>query len=379
MAERLPLAEVLRAVLAEDRTLLARREDLLAAMEQRVTPGLMRDYRSFQKAVQSSTVGELFLTADGASIEAQGNIRIQVMKILRNLGMQTRAAYRVEETFAQALGWPSVSTQVYQAMMRNDDSARHSSQESWQMEELLQRVAALEEENHALREMQTRLQQKVETLERKCDERNQQVKNLERRLERLERAYKTQQEHLIKQELSQAKSRIAQQGRQVEATRPAVQTVPMPRPRTAPAAPAVPSWETRARKFAAAYNQFLQTKVSGTGARNLKERFLQKHQIVGFSCVNYADRMSNPNIQPLFQINENQKEAHYWACPLGGNLYAVVPNSREYEMRKHTTVGYGKVFRSNYAGGVYHSITVIQPAIFRELVLQRPGRLLLSE
>ena len=152
----------------------------------------------------------------------------------------------------------------------------------------------------------------------------------------------------------------------------------MPRPRTAPAAPAVPSWETRARTFAAAYNQFLQTKVSGMGARNLKERFLQEHQIVGFSCVNYEDRMSNPDIQPLFQINENQKEAHYWACPLGGNLYAVVPNSREYEMQKHTTVGYGKVFRSNYAGGVYHSITVIQPAIFRELVLQQQGQLQLG-
>lgn len=181
----------------------------------------------------------------------------------------------------------------------------------------------------------------------------------------------------LEKQLEQAEARIAQQGRQVEATRPAEQTAPMPR--TAPAAPAVPSWETRARTFAAAYNRFLQTKVSGMGARNLKERFLQEHQIVGFSCVNYADRMSNPDIQPLFQINENQKEAHYWACPLGGNLYAVVPNSREYEMQKHTTVGYGEVFRSNYAGGVYHSIKVIQPAIFRELVLQRPGQLQLGK
>ena len=182
----------------------------------------------------------------------------------------------------------------------------------------------------------------------------------------------------LKKQLEQAEARIAQQGRQVEATRPAVQMA-APMHQTAPAAPAVPSWETRARTFAAAYNQFLQTKVSGMGARNLKERFLQEYQIVGFSCVNYEDRMSNPDIQPLFQINENQKEAHYWACPLGGNLYAVVPNSREYEMQKHTTVGYGKVFRSNYAGGVYHSITVIQPAIFRELVLQRPGQLRLGK
>ena len=182
----------------------------------------------------------------------------------------------------------------------------------------------------------------------------------------------------LKKQLEQAEARIAQQGRQVEATRPAVQMA-APMPQTAPAAPAVPSWETRARKFAEAYNQFLQTKVTGMGARNLKERFLQEYQIVGFSCVNYEDRMSNPDIQPLFQINENQKEAHYWACPLGGNLYAVVPNSREYEMQKHTTVGYGKVFHSNYAGGVYHSITVIQPAIFRELVLQRPGQLQLGK
>lgn len=182
----------------------------------------------------------------------------------------------------------------------------------------------------------------------------------------------------LEKRLEQAEARIAQQGRQVEATRPAVQMA-APMPQTAPAAPAVPSWETRARKFAEAYNQFLQTKVTGMGARNLKERFLQEYQIVGFSCVNYEDRMSNPDIQPLFQINENQKEAHYWACPLGGNLYAVVPNSREYEMQKHTTVGYGKVFHSNYAGGVYHSITVIQPAIFRELVLQRPGQLQLGK
>lgn len=182
----------------------------------------------------------------------------------------------------------------------------------------------------------------------------------------------------LEKRLEQAEARIAQQGRQVEATRPAVQMA-APMPQTAPAAPAVPSWETRARKFAEAYNQFLQTKVTGMGARNLKERFLQEYQIVGFSCVNYADRMSNPNIQPLFQINENQKEAHYWACPLGGNLYAVVPNSREYEMQKHTTVGYGEVFRSNYVSGVYHSITVIQPAIFRDLVLQRPGQLQLGK
>lgn len=105
MEERLPLAEALRAVLAEDRTLLARREDLLAAMEQRVTPALMRDYRSFQKAIQGSTVGEMVLAADGASVEERKSVCAQAMEVLGGLGMQERAALRVVGTLVQGLGW----------------------------------------------------------------------------------------------------------------------------------------------------------------------------------------------------------------------------------------------------------------------------------
>ena len=116
MAERLPLAEVLRAVLAEDRTLLARREDLLAAMEQRVTPALMRDYRSFQKAMQGSTVGEMVLAADGASVEERKSVCAQAMEILGGLGMQERAVLRVVETLVQGLGWSDEPATMPEAM-----------------------------------------------------------------------------------------------------------------------------------------------------------------------------------------------------------------------------------------------------------------------
>lgn len=116
MAERLPLGEVLRAVLAEDRTLLARREDLLAAMEQRVTPGLMRDYRSFQKAIQGSTVGEMVLAADGASVEERKSVCAQAMEILGGLGMQERAVLRVVETLVQGLGWSDEPATMPEAM-----------------------------------------------------------------------------------------------------------------------------------------------------------------------------------------------------------------------------------------------------------------------
>ena len=106
MAERLPLAQVLRIVLASDRTLLSRREDLFSAMEHWVTPDLMRDYRSFQTAIQGSTVGELLLTADNASAEKREEVRGQAVEILRGSGMQERAAHRVVDTIVQGLGWP---------------------------------------------------------------------------------------------------------------------------------------------------------------------------------------------------------------------------------------------------------------------------------
>lgn len=185
----------------------------------------------------------------------------------------------------------------------------------------------------------------------------------------------------LQQQLGQVTARLeAQPSRRPEPVRPVVQPVQpvQPIPQAAPVAPPAPAWQQRAQSFMEAYNRFLQTKVSGMAARGLKEGFLREHQIVGFSCVNYTERMSNPAIPPAFRNTENQKEAHYWACPLGDNLYAVVPNVREYEMQRHVTVGYREVFRSNYSGGVCHSILVLQPAIFRGLNLQRPGQLQLG-
>lgn len=182
----------------------------------------------------------------------------------------------------------------------------------------------------------------------------------------------------LRQQMGQLTANLAavQPPRRPEPARPVVQPVQPVQP--VPAAPPAPAWQQRARSFTEAYNRFLQTKVSGMAARGLKEGFLREHQIVGFSCVNYTERMSNPAIPPAFRNTENQKEAHYWACPLGDNLYAVVPNVREYEMQRHVTVGYREVFRSNYSGGVCHSILVLQPAIFRGLNLQQPGQLQLG-
>lgn len=112
MAEILPLVQVLRAVLKEDRNFLSRREDLLVAMEKRVTSDLIRDYRSFQKAIQGSMVGEMFLAADNGSFEEQEQVRTQALAELMSLGMQERAAKRVIETIAQSLEWLEIDDEV---------------------------------------------------------------------------------------------------------------------------------------------------------------------------------------------------------------------------------------------------------------------------
>lgn len=123
MVEKTPLAQILSAILAEDRTLLSRREDLLMLLEQRVTPALMRDYRSFQKALQGSTVGEMFLAADGATFDEQEQVRTEATEALLALGMQARAVQRVVDTLAQSLDWPDSEDDVETDAVYTADAA----------------------------------------------------------------------------------------------------------------------------------------------------------------------------------------------------------------------------------------------------------------
>ena len=57
------LEKILREALAEDKSLLSRRDELLAALEKKVPSTLRRDFTSIKKAI-SLNVGEKFLVGE---------------------------------------------------------------------------------------------------------------------------------------------------------------------------------------------------------------------------------------------------------------------------------------------------------------------------
>ena len=103
--EQAILANVLRKVLAKDRSILARREDLIAAMGILVPVAAMREYRALTTALQESNLGEILLAADQKSPEERQAALGQVREMLLEKNMQEKTVERVIATLTDALDW----------------------------------------------------------------------------------------------------------------------------------------------------------------------------------------------------------------------------------------------------------------------------------
>ena len=99
------LANVLRKVLTKDRSILARREDLIAAMGILVPVAAMREYRALTTALQESNLGEILLAADQKSPEERQAALGQVREMLLEKNMQEKTVERVIATLTDALDW----------------------------------------------------------------------------------------------------------------------------------------------------------------------------------------------------------------------------------------------------------------------------------
>lgn len=99
------LANVLRKVLAKDRSIMARREDLIAAMGILVPVAAMREYRALTTALQESNLGEILLAADQKSPEERQAALGQVREMLLEKNMQEKTVERVIATLTDALDW----------------------------------------------------------------------------------------------------------------------------------------------------------------------------------------------------------------------------------------------------------------------------------
>lgn len=103
--EQAILANVLRKVLAKDRSILARREDLIAAMGILVPVAAMREYRALTTALQESNLGEMLLAADQKSPEERQAALGQAREMLLEKNMQEKTVERVIATLTDALDW----------------------------------------------------------------------------------------------------------------------------------------------------------------------------------------------------------------------------------------------------------------------------------
>lgn len=113
------------------------------------------------------------------------------------------------------------------------------------------------------------------------------------------------------------------------------------------------------------YNAFL--KVEGLGRLTARKDFLKKYQIKAFDCTNFESRMRDPIPPPVFGSVDSIQKGIYWAIPVQGTKYAVLPNVNIYTENHHKAQAMGDVFISNFVGGSYKSVMVDKPAIFERL------------
>ena len=94
------LEKILREVLATDKSLLKRRDELLASLEEKVPNSLRRDFAPIKKAI-SLNVGEKFFVGE----HDKEATKRDVAETLKTAGMQTARIDFVVESFTSALGW----------------------------------------------------------------------------------------------------------------------------------------------------------------------------------------------------------------------------------------------------------------------------------
>ena len=92
------MEELLKEILSRDKSILARRDDLIKILDEKIPNNQRRTYAAFRKAL-TLNVGEIFLLNDLTSAEKQDRAR----QILKESGMQDTRINDVINIFVNAL------------------------------------------------------------------------------------------------------------------------------------------------------------------------------------------------------------------------------------------------------------------------------------
>ena len=100
------MEKILREILSQDKTILSRRDELIAELDKKVTGDLSRSYAPIKRAINSN-VGEIFFVGESDKEATKEKVR----EILKSSGMQEARINFVIETFINALDWdkPQIS------------------------------------------------------------------------------------------------------------------------------------------------------------------------------------------------------------------------------------------------------------------------------
>lgn len=124
-------------------------------------------------------------------------------------------------------------------------------------------------------------------------------------------------------------------------------------------------------------------KLSGFSGRQSREKFLKRYKVRAFSCANVEERMNRPKLAPKFIEADTVASGDFWACAVDDNIFAVVPNLKTYTENHHAERAFGLVFESNFDGGTYSKIRVVQAATFEFIdnkwKLKSTGQLILGK
>lgn len=111
------------------------------------------------------------------------------------------------------------------------------------------------------------------------------------------------------------------------------------------------------------YNKLL-SETGGYQNKVARENFVSNYNVRAFSCINYNERTNKPSLKAIFEESTSIQGGDYWAIPVSGNIFKVVPNIRNYNENYHVARAMGEVFDSNFVGGNYATIQLEKAAEF---------------
>ena len=311
--------KILRELLLKDKSLLARRNELLAAIDENTPPHLWRDKELIKDVVELG-IGEFFLSDN----YDDAMTKFRVVKALLDENINPDCINFAVKTFERALGIGEPSAEVAVLKARVVELERELSKQHLAFDKLNKKLQASQSPQDSVAvaghsPKKNAVPTVLDPVEKPSD-----------------RKFFLQEEFSFRKEIF---------------------------------------------SFLKEFNTMVT--LSDASLRHMaRQSFLKHYPILTFTCINYRERLSDPNQPPKFMDNPH---GDYWAIHLEQANFAVVPsaNFRVYSFMLHRDFAFGLVFASNYINGKqYRRIRVEKPAIFERngnlWFLLSQGKLLLE-